>query len=55
MQMDLCSVWLFYKNQQFVFMDKPQHFPPGVDCVRLQVEDYYGGPGEINSSSQGET
>lgn len=30
MEMDLSSVWLFSKKQQFVFMYKPEHCLPGV-------------------------
>lgn len=26
----MCSMWLFSEDQQFDFMDKPEHFPPGV-------------------------
>lgn len=49
MDVDLCSVWLFSKKQQFVFMDEPEHFPSwGFDCVRLWVEEWHWGSRERN-------
>lgn len=50
MEMDLSSMWLFSKKQQFLFMYKPEHCLPGAWPCQAPG----GGPGEINVSSQGE-